>query len=96
MSVHTIQLDEEQERYIQEGVRAGRFADDGDALTNGLRLLQERDAEYKSKVRFLREACDEALASLDQGKGTEFESVDAFNAWLQGVADQVYAEHVAQ
>ena len=96
MSAHTIHLSEHQERFIQEGVRSGRFVDDSDAIANGLRMLEAREAEYRTKLQFLRQACDEALVSLDRGEGMDFDSAERFHSWMQDMVDEVCAEHASQ
>ena len=96
MSAHTVQLSEEQEQFICEGVRSGRFADEGDAIANGLRMLQTQDAEHRAKLQYLRQACDEASASLDRGEGIDYDTPESFSTWMQDTVDEVCAEHAAR
>ena len=93
MSIYSVHLSEDQERFIHEGVRSGRFADEGDAIVNGVRMLQTRDAEQRAKLQFLRQACDEALASLNRGEGIDFDSPESFSIWMQEAVEEICAVH---
>lgn len=50
----TVTLPPELEAFIEERVAAGRFATAGDAVREGLRLLEEREQEREAVLNELR------------------------------------------
>ena len=65
MEVH---LSPEQQAFIEQNVRAGRFASNDEALREAVDLLQERESEIDS----LRAAVDESDDDLTHGRYSEY------------------------
>lgn len=66
-----ITLPAELEAFIQEKVEVGRYKTASDAVTEGLRLLKERDAaEFES----LRATLHDRLAEAKRGRSVPFDS----------------------
>jgi antitoxin ParD1/3/4 len=65
MEVH---LPPQQQAFIEQNVRAGRFASENDALRQAVELLQERESE----LEHLRAAVDESDADIDHGRYSEY------------------------
>jgi antitoxin ParD1/3/4 len=75
-----VSLPPELARYVSERVSTGVY-DSADAMIReGLRLLQQREAEQQSRLAELRSAIDEALAAAERGE--RMDGDEAF-AWLR-------------
>jgi len=55
-------------RFIDRGVREGRFRSRQDAIERALKLLEQRDREVRSLVGDVRQKIDEGLAEADRGE----------------------------
>lgn len=62
------------ESLMRELVQSGRYASQSEVLRDGLRLLEEREAQRKAKLETLREAIREGVES---GPGLAAEDVFA-------------------
>ncbi len=60
----TIHLPEDQERWVQTNVRCGRFASENEAITEAVRLLEQKDQELQPspKSPLTEEEFDQHLA----------------------------------
>ena len=55
-------------RFIDRGVREGRFQSRQDAIERALKLLEQRDREVRALVGDIRRKIDEGLAEADRGE----------------------------
>jgi antitoxin ParD1/3/4 len=67
MPTRTVELTEDLNKFIESAVESGRFGDASEGVREGLRLLEEREAEDRAKLEWLRQAAMEAFDSLDRG-----------------------------
>lgn len=65
MEVH---LPPQQQAFIEQNVRSGRFASEDEALREAVALLQDRESELER----LRTAVDESDADIDAGRYSEY------------------------
>jgi antitoxin ParD1/3/4 len=54
--------------------------------------VEQQDQEEQAKLDWLRGAATEAFASLDRGEGTRFDSIEALDAYVTEVGEEVIAE----
>ncbi len=71
----TVTLSPELEAFIEERVAAGRFATAGEAVREGLRLLEERVQEREAVLAELR---DEIELGVEQAKAGKLSDGRAF------------------
>ena len=64
----------EQEQFIQEKLKTGKYQTVDEVLITAFRLLEARDKDYERWVVETREKVD-AAASLDRGEGLDGEEV---------------------
>lgn len=67
------------ENFIQEQVRAGRYNDASDVVSDALSLLEKQQSEEALKLSGLRRAVTDGLAGLDAGRcaGWEVDDIEA-------------------
>jgi antitoxin ParD1/3/4 len=58
-------------------------------LRDGLRLLEQREAEDASKLKALRAAARIGAAALDRGEFKEFEDMEDLQAYLNDLSEKV-------
>ena len=68
-------LPPEFERAVLDRVRSGQFASPEDVLATMLELLEEREAEYETKLEELRRDIRIGLDQLDRGERLSREEV---------------------
>ncbi|MBD1929657.1 type II toxin-antitoxin system ParD family antitoxin [Trichocoleus sp. FACHB-90] len=71
----SISLKPEQEQFIQEQLKTGKYQTVDQVIIEAFRLLEERDKDYEQWVQETREKIDAAAASLDRGEGQDGEEV---------------------
>ena len=87
-----VELTDHWDRFIREAVASGRFADSGEVVREGLRLLERRDREEQARLDCLRTAVGEGIGQLDRGEGLEFDTVDDLIDHVRQIGDEVSAE----
>jgi antitoxin ParD1/3/4 len=80
MPTRNISLTPEQDAFIDEMLKAGKYRNASEALRDAIRALQQRRAEEALKLEQLRLAIQQGVAALDRGGYTEVEdeNLDAF------------------
>jgi len=91
-----VNLTEHLDRFIEAGISSGRFSNASEVVREGLRLLEQREQEDQAKLEWLRAAAKEGFDQLDRGEGTEFESMDEFDAYVDQIGEEVSAEVAAE
>ena len=69
----TITLKPEQEKFIQEKLKSGRYQTVDEVVIEAFRLLEERDRHYEKWVEETRKKVAIGLEQLDRGEGIEGE-----------------------
>ena len=78
------------------GLVPGGVHDDREIVGEELRLSERLEQGDRAKVEWLRSAAKEGFDQLDRGEGIEFKSMDAFDAWMDELGDEVSAELAAE
>lgn len=89
MPTRNVVLTKRQEELIEALVDSGRYQNASEVLRDGLRLLEQREAEEIAKLEMLREAARIGVAALDRGEFKEFESIAELRAYLNNVSEKV-------
>ncbi|MBP0019466.1 MAG: type II toxin-antitoxin system ParD family antitoxin [Cyanobacteria bacterium SBLK] len=71
----TITLTSEQEKLLNEKVKAGKYKTVDDAIAEALRLLDERDRNYEQWLEQTRAKVKIGLEQLDRGEGIDSQIV---------------------
>jgi toxin ParE1/3/4 len=82
-------LTKRQEKLIETLLEAGRYQNASEVLRDGLRLVEQREAEDAAKLKALREAACAGVAALDRGEFKEFENIEDLEAYLTDLSEKV-------
>ena len=89
MSTRNVVLTDRQESLIDALVGSGRYQNASEVMREGLRLIEQREAEDAARLEALRDAARSGAASLDRGDFKEFADSDALVAYLDDLADRI-------
>ena len=92
MPTRNVNLTDHLDRFIDTGIESGRFSNASEVVREGLRLLEQREAEDRAKLEWLRAAARESFAALDRGEGMEFQSMDELAEFIEQTGEDVAAE----
>jgi len=91
MPTRNIVLTDRQSELIERLVGSGRYQNASEVLREGLRLIEQRDAEDRAKLKALRDAARIGLDDIEAGRFREFESADALRKHLGRLAKSAIA-----
>jgi len=77
MPTRNVVLTERQEELLETLVKSGRYQNASEVLRDGLRLVEQREAEDAGKLKALRAAARVGVGALDRGDFKEFGNIDA-------------------
>ena len=89
MPTRNVVLTKHQEKVIKTLVGSGRYQNASEVLREGLRLVEQREAEDVAKLEVLREAAGVGFGALDRGEFKEFDTVDDLQAYLNDLSERV-------
>src|SRR5215472_2376973 len=81
MPTRNVVLTDHQEELIEKLVGSGRYQNASEVLREGLRLIEQREAEDKAKLKVLRQAARAGFEVLDRGDFKEFDSIADLQAY---------------
>jgi antitoxin ParD1/3/4 len=93
MPTRNVVLTQHQTELIEKLVDSGRYQNASEVLRDGLRLVENREAEDRARLKALREAAHVGLADLNAGRYKEFTSFDELDNHLGKIANKVFARH---
>lgn len=83
MPTRNISLSDQFDGFIAASIEEGRYGNASEVVREGLRLLQQREAEDKAKIEWLRGAAQDAIDSIERGEGKSFTSMDGLTDHLR-------------
>ena len=89
MPTRNVVLTDQQATMIERLVHSGRYQNASEVLRDGLRLVQQRDAEDKASVVALRQAASVGLHDFTAGRYRSFADGDALRSHLAARASKV-------
>lgn len=89
MPTRNVDLTEHFDRFIEAGIKSGRFTNASEAVREGLRLLEEHEQTEKAKLDWLRAAAKEGFDQIDRGEGIEFDSIDDLEAHIHQIGQEI-------
>lgn len=88
MPTRNVVLTDHQATFIEQLVSSGRYQNASEIMREGLRLIEQREAEDASRLEALRDAVRVGMADFDHGRFVAFESTEALGAHLATVASK--------
>ena len=95
MPTRNVNLTGHFDKFIESGISSGRFSNASEVVREGLRLLEQREAEDRAKLEWLRRTTQEAFAALDRGEGIPLSSADEVDALVSDATKELRAAHSA-
>ena len=89
MPTRNVVLTNHQAHVVEQLVSSGRYQNASEVLREGLRLIEQREAEDASRLVALRSAVKVGIADFDQGQFMTFDTSEALGAHLNAVASKV-------
>ena len=93
MPTRNVHLTEYFDSFIEIGVNSGRFSNASEVVREGLRLLEQREAEDAAKLAWLRSAAQESFVAIERGEGIRFHSVNEMAGFIDQISDGLGAGH---
>ncbi|HVZ43680.1 MAG TPA: type II toxin-antitoxin system ParD family antitoxin [Ramlibacter sp.] len=88
MPTRNVVLTERQAAMVDRLVATGRYQNASEVLRDGLRLVEQEEAEARARIKALREAVKRGIADADAGRYRSFASSAALRAHLRTLADE--------
>jgi len=91
MPTRNVNLTEHFETFIEAGIRSGRFSNASEIVREGLRLLEQQEAEDKAKLDWLRSAARNSFDAIERHEGTTFPSIDDLAEFINNTGEKLNA-----
>jgi antitoxin ParD1/3/4 len=91
MATRNVVLTDRQEKLIDTLVDAGRYQNASEVLREGLRLVEQREAEDAAKLAALKEAAKLGMAAVERGEARAFSDAASLRRHLRDVAAKAIA-----
>lgn len=88
MPTRNVVLTDHQARLVEELVSTGRYQNASEVLREGLRLVEDREAQDRARLHALREAARVGMTDIDTGDFRGFESPASLSRHLTAIADK--------
>ena len=85
MPTRNVFLTEHLDSFIASGIEAGQYSNASEVVREGLRLLEQRQAEDRAKVEWLRGAAQEGIDAVERGEYVTLNSPEAISNHLRGL-----------
>ncbi len=91
MPTRNVNLTNHFDDFINGGISSGRFSNASEVVREGLRLLEQREAEDQAKLDWLRSAAQDSFSALDRAQGVEFDSIEDLAAFIDQTGESLAA-----
>ncbi|MFM9968187.1 MAG: type II toxin-antitoxin system ParD family antitoxin [Burkholderiales bacterium] len=91
MPTRNVVLTDQQAHLVEKLVATGRYQNASEVLRDGLRLIEDREAEDRARLQALREAARTGVVDIDAGRFRSFESPAALTRHLTAIAEKAIA-----
>ena len=89
MPTRNVVLTDYQAELVERLVSSGRYQNASEVLREGLRLVEDQEAEGKARIKALRDAARVGIADIDAGRYRSFESPIELSRHLSTLRDSV-------
>jgi antitoxin ParD1/3/4 len=88
MPTRNVVLTDYQTALIERLVSSGRYQNASEVLREGLRLVEDQEAQAKARLKALREAVRSGIADLEAGRFRTFDDPSQLDRYLESVQDR--------
>ncbi len=85
MPTRNVFLTQHFDSFIASGIEKGLYSNASEVVREGLRLLEQREAEDRAKVEWLRGATQEGIDAIERGEYVTLNSPEAIADHLRGL-----------
>lgn len=85
MATQSIDIPEEQARFIRDMLAEGRYRDESEVIRAALQLLEREEAEYRENFEELRAEVQKGLDAIEKGRYIELNSKEEIDAYFEDV-----------
>jgi len=91
MPTRNVVLTDHQTNLVEELVASGRYQNASEVLREGLRLVEQREAEDTYRLEALRSAAQVGIEDITAGRFNNFEKKESLRAHLKSITDKAIA-----
>ena len=91
MPTRNINLTERLDHFVAKQVSSGRYGNASEVVREGLRLMEQRTAEERAKLRWLRVAVKQGQDEIERGDVRQYDSIEALATEIEHFGEQVTA-----
>ena len=88
MPTRNVVLTDHQTALVESLVKSGRYQNASEVLREGLRMVEQREAEDSLRLQALRSAAQVGAADIDSGRFTEHSSRQSIRTLISSIADR--------
>lgn len=96
MPTRNVVITERHAALIEECVKSGEYQNASEVLREGLRLVEERRAQYAAKLEALRAAAQVGIDDMEAGRYTVLETSEELDAHFEMLTEKAIAEAEAE
>jgi antitoxin ParD1/3/4 len=89
MPTRNVVLTDHQAQMIERLVASGRYQNASEVLREGLRLVEQREAENEARLAALRAAARVGIEDIAAGRYRSFTTADAASEHLEALTEQI-------
>lgn len=91
MPTRNVVLTDHQATLVEELVTSGRYQNASEVLREGLRLVEQREAEDAYRLEALRAAVQTGIADIEAGRFKTFDARESLRLHLQSITGKATA-----
>lgn len=85
MPTRNVFLTEHLDSFIATGIETGQYSNASEVVRDGLRLLEQRQAEDRAKIDWLQRAAQEGIDAIERGEYVTLSSPEAIADHLRSL-----------
>jgi len=92
MPTRNVVLTNHQASFVEQLVTSGRYQNVSEVLREGLRLVEQREAEDASRLEILRSAVRAGIEDIESGRFKTFDNQESLRTHLKSITATSIAE----
>jgi antitoxin ParD1/3/4 len=92
MPTRNVVLTNHQAAFVEQLVTSGRYQNVSEVLREGLRLVEQREAEDASRLEILRSAVRAGIENIETGHFNTFDNEESLRVHLKSITAKAIAD----